>query len=252
MTSALAIRGLAPKPVVDIDPAFVCERDLILSDARGLPPITNRDELQAAVAVLVKLRALEKTVEASRKAIKAPVLALGKDIDQAAAEFLADVSPVASKISGHAATFEMMEARKAAAAAEAARLEQERLDSIERERLEAERQKVENAAKSAMSLEDLDRAEEERERVEAEAKRREEERLAAAVTAAPPAAPKVAGATFASVIQFEIVDLPALFAARPDLVELVPRRSAITAALKVTREIPGLRVWDEKQTRVRA
>jgi len=62
----------------------------------------------------------------------------------------------------------------------------------------------------------------------------------------PPPAPepvKVAGIQTRTTWEYEVTDIQALFAARPDLVTLEPNPSAIRAALAADKPIPGLRYW---------
>jgi len=60
-----------------------------------------------------------------------------------------------------------------------------------------------------------------------------------------PAAPPqlVSGLRRTTTTKFEITDEAALRSARPDLFS--PDESKIRAALKITRQIPGLKVWEE-------
>jgi hypothetical protein len=52
---------------------------------------------------------------------------------------------------------------------------------------------------------------------------------------------------------FEVVDIKALHAACPDLVEMSVKRSDVLALIRSgTREIPGLRIFQETKVNIRA
>ncbi|MCZ7635705.1 MAG: hypothetical protein M5U12_06485 [Verrucomicrobia bacterium] len=56
------------------------------------------------------------------------------------------------------------------------------------------------------------------------------------------APPKIAGTGLRSAVTIEVFNPAALYAVRPDLVELKPRIAAIKEALLTTKELPGVRV----------
>lgn len=248
--STLVIHGLATAPKITVSVDAEISKRAALENARAVAKVESVEELRTCVEATRRLKELEKIVEESRKAIKAPVLALGKDIDSAAQTFVTDIERESARLSRLAGAYQAEEQRKAREA-EAAR--QREMERIERERLEAERKAKEEAAakaKSALTLEDLERLEEEREAREVEAKRKADE-AAVAATITAPAPTKVAGVATVTVVKFEVVNIEDLYSDRPDLVELVPKRAAINEAIKSNRKIPGLRVWEETQARVR-
>lgn len=250
--TTLAIQGLAPKPIITVSEEAHNQKAAALKLASLCTFIGTPEQLRDVVDVIRRLKEITKTVEESRKAIKAPVLTLGRDIDSAASDFVEDLERESARLSRLAGAYQAEEQRKAREAEEARKREEER---IERERLEAERKASEEAdekAKSAVTLEDLEKAEEERERAEEEARRKAAEATAATVISAPVSAPRVSSLATVPVTKFELTDINALYAARPDLVELVPKRAAINEAIKTNKSIPGLRIWEETQAMVRA
>lgn len=68
---------------------------------------------------------------------------------------------------------------------------------------------------------------------------------------APATPAKVSGVFTNRVMEYEVVDVLALFKARPDLCRLEPNASAIREKCAPGVEIPGLRLWYEDRTTVR-
>jgi len=67
-----------------------------------------------------------------------------------------------------------------------------------------------------------------------------------------PTAPKAAGTAVANPWVFEVTDIKALHAARPELVDLVVRRADITTRIRQgEREIMGLRIYQDTKVVVR-
>jgi hypothetical protein len=206
--------------------------------------VVETPEQQAEVVEAMKpLREIERQVESDRKTVKAPVLDLGRAVDDKAKAFVAPVSAELARLSNLVAHYQFEE-RKKAAEAEAAR--------------QAE----------------LRRQQEERLKAEAEARRQEEERrkaIEAGKPAPPPPAPlppppapvatpslfreppKPAGLVVREQWQFEVLDVAALYSARPDLCKIEVRTAEVNAAIRGgARNLPGLRIWSETVAGVRA
>ncbi len=89
-----------------------------------------------------RLQQLASTLEAQRKAIKAPVIALGRLIDDAPKEYVANMDDARGKLGARIRAFEIAENAKREAArkeaeAEARRIEQAAYEKAERERAAA-------------------------------------------------------------------------------------------------------------------
>jgi len=63
--------------------------------------------------------------------------------------------------------------------------------------------------------------------------------------------PRPEGITSRTSWKFEVVDIAALYAARPELCVITPNNAAIRAVVKMGAKIPGLRVWQEAAAIVR-
>ena len=206
--------------------------------------VVNSPETQeAATKVAVAGQAFVKEVEASRKAVKAPVLELAKRIDTLADELSAPVKGEMVRVGALVAKFQQAEAERVKREREDR--EKKELAAMEAARLAAQKEREAVAAMNdEASLAKAVAAEE-------EAKRKEKE-MYATLTAPAPAAIKAKGSATRTVLKFEVTDIHALYAANRALVKLEPNTAAIKAICVAGQEIPGLKVWEEQATSFRA
>lgn len=99
--------------------------------------VETDEEQTRAVNALHALKAISKGMESTRKAVKGPVLELGKKIDLIAAEFLSDSDREENRLTGLINHFQREQLRLKNEAEERLRREQ-----MEAERLEAEAKKL--------------------------------------------------------------------------------------------------------------
>lgn len=231
-------------------------KNALLERAATVEAITDDDSLGNARLVVKDLAAFRNTLEKSRKAVKEPVLELGRKIDEAAANFGAEVAAEEKRITALGQAYAAEQERIRREAAEKARREAEaaaRAAAEEARRLAAEQAAAQAATRAAEQREQdaVRRAQEEMAlRIAAE---REAARLKAEAAAAAEAtrfsAPAVAGVK--ADLDFEVTDIHALYLARPDLVEMTPRRAKILAHLKANRtmndphDLPGVKVIEK-------
>lgn len=256
MSSALQLSKLGDVSLTVTADAYA-RRVQVLEAAKCVDVIRSDFQQQEAVEALRGLKGLQKEVESSRSAVKAPVLDLGKRIDATAKTFLETVDAEVLRLTRLVTDHEAEQRRKAQEAerkrleaeAEARRVEQTRLAELRRQEEEARR--VEQAA--ATESQRL-AAEERRREIEAQAQREEDEaklrRASAPVTLE---APKPAGVSVSQPWTFEVLDVRAFAAAHPDLVEINVRRSAVLGKIREgAREMAGLRIYQETKVGVRA
>lgn len=262
--NAITLSGVA-QATVTIEPSFYAERSSALAEAETVQAVTNPLAQRFAVESLRSLQALAKQVEDSRKAIKAPVLDLGKKIDATAETAVEKINAEVTRIKGLLNAYEA-EQRRIAAEAEAKRqaeererqrIEAERLAAIERERQAAEKaqREAEAAARNAATAEARAKAQAEAQAARdaqriADMKRQAEEEAArvAAATAlqSQPVANKPDGMRVSTPWTFDVEDIAALYKARPDLCNVTPKRAEILTIIRAgTREIPGLKIRQE-------
>jgi len=270
--TTLQLTGIATATVTASQEA-IDARDSALADASLITRVTSPASLASAVETQRDLKRIAKSAEDSRVAIKAPVLEITRRIDAAAAEFSEPLKAEINRINGlltgyqeeqnriareeatkREAELARQRAEEAKRASEAARLEREFLqkqEAAERQAREATNADARAAAEKARQAAESQRAE--------LAKKAERDAVLAAQEQArtlatmPVAAPRPAGMSATAPWTFEVTDLAALQAAEPNLVEVTVRRSSVLARIREgTREIPGLRIFQETKVTVRA
>lgn len=229
------------------------EKAVLLSTSSEVTVVSDPTTYEVAQDSTRSLAAMRNAVEKSRKQVKEPVLALGKQIDSIAAEFIADIEAEEKRIQSLMQDY----------AREQARIRAEQEAAARRAAAEAERQKQEAERKAREAEEQARRAEvlktkaaqdkanaaaeearrlsyEAAQKAQAEQTKALEQTLASVQTAAP--------AGVKEELDYEVTDIAALYRAAPQLVELSPRRKDILAALKqlqaanLPTTIPGLTI----------
>lgn len=228
--STLALERIGEVSVA-IAPDAITRRDAAVSWAQMFDAVTTPEQQAEVVEAMKPLREIERGVEADRKAVKAPVLDLGRAVDAKAAQFVEPVAHELRRLSNLVAQYQFEE-RKRMAEAEAKRQEEIRKAAEVQRKAEEERRKAEAAGRPAPPP------------------------PPPAPPLPPPVPfrepPKPAGLVVRDVWQFEVLDLRALYAARPELVKLEAKAAEINAAIaRGERTIPGLRIWSEMTAGVR-
>lgn len=222
---------------VEVQETAIAMRKAAVEWAEVITEVSSPAHLEAAVDAQKDLAAIAKLVETNREQVKAPVLDLGRKIDATAKAFIAPVE-----------------------------VHRVRLNTLVTDyRSEVRKRELEEERKRA---EEQHRANLERQRQEAEQRRREEDARKAnlpppapvvapppvvVVEVVPPPAPKPAGLIEKDEWDFEVLDVRALAAARPDLVTITERRADILRAIRKdnVRDLPGVRIFSQLKTEVR-
>lgn len=225
--TALTLSGLSA-PAISLVDGAIAYRDQLLATAAPIKEV-NEFTLEAASDALRLIKEATRAVEAQRVGVKAPVLKLGKEIDTVANQFTAPLDAEASRLSRLIGAHVEAERRRVAEA------------EAERERIilaneEAARKAEADAQKSAAAAFLAD----------------EEAPTPVSALLAPlppPVAPFVtpAGIQTRKAWKYEVDDIAALYAARPDLVTLEPNGRAILSELAKSEgaPVPGLKIWQE-------
>ena len=193
--------------------------------------VTTPEQQAEVVEAMKPLREIERGVEADRKSVKAPVLDLGRAVDDKAKAFVEPVSHELRRLSNLVSQYQFEE-RKRLAELEAQRQAELRKIEEERRKADEERKKAEAAGRPAPPP-------------------------PPPATPAPAPVlfrepPKPSGLVVREVWQFEVLDIRALYAARPELVKLDVKTADINGAInRGERNIPGLRIWSETVAGVR-
>lgn len=261
----IQIRG-ASAVIIEIEANAYTRRQEAVDAAQFCRRVVDAGSQQTAVDALKEVNALLGVVEKGRKEVKAPILDLGRKIDTTAEEFSVPLATEQKRLQGLLSAYEI-EQRRIAAEAEAKRQaelrrqqEEERKRQEEADRLaRIEREKQEAAIRAAREATDAEsrakakaeadaaaaRAAElaaQREKEAAEARLKQAELLRAPA----PTPTRAVGSSVRTLWTFDVTDIAALYAARPELVELTPKRAAILALIRDgTREIPGLVIRKE-------
>jgi len=196
------------------------------------------DAMDAAEAsdALRLLTQLSKQVEAARVEVGKPVLELTRKINATAKDFIGEVLEEKARLEGILGTFQAAEARKADAA--------RRLAQDEANRFAADAARAQHAVERAVSDFEIERSQQAAAELEVKA-------IEARVAIAAIAAIKPEGIALRQSWKFEVVDINALFKARPDLCVIEPNNAGIRAQIPHNQSLPGLRIWQEAKASVR-
>lgn len=191
--------------------ALLCSKDIA--------SVEDGFEAKVAADAQKTLRGLIKNMEESRKAVKAPILQIGRNIDGIAKDFLEDVK--------------LEEERLAKLLGDFQKVERQKKISAEREAINKEKKLLMKASEEALAtgqnITDLD------------AKTQTE--IATLHEEAAMKHEAVKGLRVKTTIKFEIEDDSLLMKARPDLFS--PDETKIRRALKTNNNIPGIKAWEE-------
>jgi len=269
---------MIPPPTLGIEVRFtdsaVTRKQDAIEACALIARVSNEEENALAVSAQRMACDLKREVEKARKAAKAPVLALGKRIDAACEQFLADLAREELRIATLVGDYqqEILERQRAEQRriaeeqAKIERLRQEEEARIRREQEEAARlarEKLEaelRAAKDAQAAEAARKRAAEAEEAAKQAaelarKQAEEEAAFRAQCITPSAAAPVRAEGQRVVTDWEITGLNewVLARARPDLVRRIEfDRLAIKEELKRGVKLPGVTAREVVNSTVRA
>ena len=216
---------------IEVIPEAYLARDSAIHKAELVTTVEDAFEAQSASSAMHALNEIVKGMEASRKDAKAPALQAGRAIDAIAKDFLASAQTELTRVKRLLGEYQRVEAeKKRKAEAEARRKEQAERAAFEQ--AERERIQKENAGRTETLNQDLDKAAEKFDKSVAKIKQDVAQSHAA-----------VAGVKVRTTVKFRVIDEAALMQARPEL--FTPDDKKIRAALKLTKQIPGLEVWEE-------
>jgi hypothetical protein len=219
---ALILQGEGYELIVPPE-AEALKQELMAMAGRVLV-VNDNDSSAEAQHVIRKLAEIRNKVDKGRELVKKPVLAIGKEIDKAAKDFVGSLKEEEDRIrklvGSHAEAVALAKAQKEAE-------ERRAFEAARKAREEAEAAQA-KAAGSKTIADVIAAKQAEREREAALAARMEASAEVAASSVAQ-------GVRFA--IDFEVTDMELLMTRR-DLVEITPRRAIILAELKAM-EVDG-------------
>ena len=240
MSDALLITPSLGSAIVTAASQARIERDALVELATLVVQVVDRIDADDATAVLRGLKMFEVQIEQARTKAKAPVLEIGRMIDELSKELVEKVKAETGRISRVLGAFELEEKRKAEAARYAAEQEARRIE-------QESRLKVQQARAAAPDALTADRA------ADAVTEKAVEQIVALKQVAAASAPTRQAGTTVREDVCFEVTDIQALYSSNPTFVTLEPNGTAIRAILRSNPilQVPGLRHWREAKLNVR-
>lgn len=215
-------------------------RDALLAIAKNHQTIVNAERAEMVAEALRTVKSFTRSVEDSRKDVKAPVLEIGKRIDYLASELTAELEVEAKRLSAILGSWQAEQRKKEEEAKRQAWEEEQRIKA------EAARKIAEAEANSRTAAS-----------FEKKAAKIEEQAVTAIVQTRAEAAasfiPKPSGIATRENVVFEVDDIGALYAHAPMLCTVSPNNAAIRAYLKSNpnAQLPGVRHWKEAAAIVR-
>jgi len=234
MSVEITVTGPLPRPEIELTSAAFNARTEAFTASGNIKAITCVGDLDRAAVVLTDVVALIRSVEKSRKEVKAPVLEVGRRIDAVAQDYLAPLEAEKKRLETLVGSYQEAARRKA-----------------EKEREEAAKAQAdalaEMQAKQAAAMKAGDEAAADAARAEAA------DKIAASQLAVTEAEPKLAGIATRTAWKFDVTSIAALHNARPELCVITPNNAAIRAIIKASNgaAVPGLRIWQEAGAIVR-
>jgi len=223
----ITIVGNLPAPTIGISPAAEEAKRYALESAAAVAEIATVEDLDAASGALTRITSILTNIEKCRKEVKQPVIDVGRGIDDVAKKYCAELETEKRRLSVLVGTYNEAQRLKAERAREeAAQREREAMATM-RERETA-----------ALDRGDIAGAEEARNEAA-------QEIASAQIAAANAEGAKAEGISTRKTWKWEVTDIKALFAARPECVTLEPNGAVIRALIKNDQTIPGLRIWSE-------
>lgn len=233
MNSAIELLNFSGA-AVKINADAEAKKTAALAACSEITEVTDDFDNQCAVSAVRDIKAISDEVEKCRKKVKAPVLELGKSIDQAAKDFTRSLADEQRRVNALVTNYAAEQRRIA--------FEEERKRQEEKLKLEQEIEAAAAKLRAAATAEEVKKA---RETVEQAVK------AEADIKAVSTAQKKAEGLVVRTVKDFKIIDIEALQKARPDLVHVMPKRSKILEAIKSAESIPGLEIFEETKTSIR-
>ena len=206
--------------------------------ANRVVAVADAGSNEVAGQVVRNIRAYVKAVEAVRTSITKPLFDAQKLVKSLADDHCAPLLAEQQRIERLAVGFAQAEARRVAREEEERqaayrKAEAERAALEEKARLLAEKANTEKQQITAIKTAQA-----------AEAKAAE---VATVLATPPPVAAKSKGQQTKRVLKYEVTDIRALYAARPELCTIEEKASAIKAVCVPELPVPGLRLWYEEQ-----
>lgn len=258
MSTTITLKGALP--TVSFLPASLALKEEVIKQSLTITKIEDRGDYEIAQVRRNSVKALLKRLEDSRKEEKAPVLELGRAIDERAKEFAKELEAEDLRVKKLMEPFAAAEEkkrqdalreaqRKQEEAAAAQRAEEQRAFEAEQAILRQEAEKARTAEKARLTSRDrlaaleAEKAAETARIASEEARQANEEVQRKASEALALTQPKVKGVNVQKF--YRIMDFGKAFAARPDLFTVTEKRQELLYNIRRGVQIPGIEVYEE-------
>ncbi len=202
-----------------------------LATAAGIVKVSTAEDWDKAQSSLVALKSLIKGVTDAHREAKAPVLAASRALDGLKNEYCAELTAEAARLERLAGDYQRQEAIRAEAARRAVMEEQQRIAAqgaalVEQATDDAEKAAIVDATASAMLA-------------------------AKSVGMSSAGALDARGTKLIKSLEVEVVDIKALYLARPECVKLSPNMTVIKSLIKSGIHLPGVIATEVNKTSVK-
>lgn len=213
-------------------------RNALVLRAGQVTAVTSAAQNEQAGVVVREIRKHVKDVEAMRQTLTKPLLDAQRLLKSLADDHVTPLTVEISRIERLATDFQESERRRVA---EEERKRQEEFTRLETQRLAAEAKATE-AAQKMNTPKQLDAA------VKAEEIAAQAEAKVQTLLAAPmPTLQRAKGQAMKQYLRWEVTDIKALYAARPELCNVEPKPAAIQSTCVPEIPVPGLKLWWENK-----
>jgi hypothetical protein len=245
---------------IQIAPEAHAQKALAISEAQAITFVRDQFSQDVALGAMKLLKLVINGTESSRKEVKAPMLAISKNIDTLAKEFVQEASDEHLRVSLLVNSFETEKQRIAAEARAKIEVERQRiadekkkLEDVERKAADDARKAQERANTEAEKLR-LHNAEQLRMSqalVDKQKLQKEQATLSKEIIKAIPT--KAEGSVLRETWKCEVLNTKTLYEALPHCVRLEAQMNVINGLLREgVREIPGCRIYKEVTAGVRS
>lgn len=212
-------------------------RDELVLHSAKIRVVKTAEDAQTAADALKDMKGFTREIEDARTSVGAPILKLTKEINGLAKELTTAVEAEATRVSRLLGTYQQEQQRLANEAAQRAREEEQR---ILNEAVDKQRQIEQSGV----------RVESRTEKLEEKVFTQVAEVRAEALSVAQPV---ISGIATQKEIIVEVIDLHALYKARPELVKLELNLALAKATIKASPniELPGLKHYQQAKVSVR-
>ena len=229
----ITLTGLAEAIACEPTQSAIEARDGILAAAKTVITIADADQLQVSGDVLREIDSFLKRIEASRETVKAPVLEVGRQIDDTAKTLTLELGDEKKRLRDIIGKFQAEQERLRLKAEKLAREEEEKI----RRQAEADLAAAQAKAKTEKAF-DKKAAVIEQNAIE--------DIVNVRAAAAAVSVPKLAGFQTREEIDVKIIDITELWMHSPECVELSPRLAIIKAKAKAGVELAGVEITRRK------